>query len=182
MLYKTLNSFEDVENSMLDVNKLPPKRREVTDMGEVGLAKKIAVESPASKPNIPTLQEEFSNLQPLDFGYVLSAIKWIELHVVSQEINLFFNSLGLQTAKNMEELNNHLISFMMWIIAYFTQQAASKKKTNISRIVVIDKKNWAGIISQSHSFHHSDELLRREKCLEDMGIVDIDIGLKYNVL
>ena len=141
------NKHVQMLNSMLDVNKLPPKRREVTDMGEVGLAKKIAVESPASKPNIPTLQEEFSNLQPLDFGYVLSAIKWIELHVVSQEMNLFFNSLGLQTAKNMEELNNHLISFMMWIIAYFTQQAASKKKTNISRIVVIDKKNWAGILS-----------------------------------
>ena len=128
MFYKTLNSFEDVENSMLDVNKLPPKRREVTDMGELGLAKKIAVESPASKPNIPTLQEEFSNLQPLDFGYVLSAIKWIELHVVSQEMNLFFNFLGLQTAKNMEELNNHLISFMMWIIAYLPNTQPVKRK------------------------------------------------------
>lgn len=36
MFYKTLNSFEDVESCMFNVNTLPPKRREVTDMGKVG--------------------------------------------------------------------------------------------------------------------------------------------------
>ena len=178
MFYKTLNSFEDVESCMFDVNALPPKCREITDMGKVCLATKITVESPASKPNIPTLQEEFSNLQPLNVGYLLPAIKWIKLHVVSEEMNLFFNSLGLQTAKNMEQLNKHLVSFMLWIIGYFTQQAASKQKINTSGTVIIDRKNWAGIISQLHSFLRSTELLRKwEKCLEDMGIVDIDMGV-----
>ena len=177
MFYKILNSFEGVESCMFDVNVLPPKRREITDMGKVGLDTKI-VESPASKPNIPTLQEEFSSLQPLNVGYLLPAIIWIKLHVVSEEMNLFFNFLGLQTAKNMEQLNKHIVSFMIWIIRYFTQQADSKQKNNTSGTVIIDRKNWAGKISQLHSFLRSNELLRKwENCLEDMGIANIDMGV-----
>ena len=91
---------------------------------------------------------------------------------------MFFNYLGIQTTKNMEQLSNHVASFITWIIGHFTQQAASKQETNTSGIVIIDIKKWAGIIPQLNSFLSCDELLRNwEMCFEDMGIVDIDIGV-----
>ena len=175
--YKTLNSQEEIEQCF---EVLPPNVRETTNLGKVNLAGTIPFKSPACEPDIAILQEEVNTQQKMKFNMtdLHAALQWLKQHVVSDKLKEFFKVLRLIPCDNVEDLDPHLINFMIWLIQYFTQQTASAEKTNEIGITILEQKQWGKITAQRHSLLRSNLLLDRWKqCLQFIGMSDIDVDL-----
>ena len=175
--YKTLNSPEEIEQCF---EVLPPNVRETTNLGKVNLAGAIPFKSPACEPDIAFLQEEVNTQQKMKFNMtdLHAALQWLKQHVVNDKLKEFFKVLRLIPCDNVEDLDPHLINFMIWLIQYFTQQTASAEKTNEIGINILEQKQWGKITAQLHSLLRSNLLLDRLKqCLQFIGMSDIDVDL-----